>query len=103
MKACDSKLKSSLMEAMELDDARLEEEMKNYEPHVFSAEFESRMEELFKVQERKSKRRNALRFIAAAVIIALLTGGIIFIGSEDLRASEMSINILEWLEDFFTV
>lgn len=103
MKACDDKLKDSLMEAMELDVARLKAEMEKTEPHTFSPEFEQKMEKLIREVDRKSKMRSAWRFAAAAVIVALLTGGILFIGSDDLRASEMSINIREWFEGFFTV
>lgn len=103
MKACDEKLKSCLMEAMELDDARLEEEMKHCEPHVFSYAFEEKMQELMKVQKRKSKAYAGIRYIAAAVITLLLTGGILFIGSEEAHASVLGIDILEWLDKFFTV
>ena len=103
MKAYDEKLKSSLVEAMKLDNARLEEEMKHCEPHVFSEDFERRMEKLLTVHRRKNKFRTCFRYIAAAVLVLLLAGGILFIGSEDLRASQMSIDILEWLDEFFTV
>lgn len=103
MKASDEKLRESLREAMRLDQARLEEEMKNCEPHVFSEEFERQMEEMMQVQKRKSRFGSHLRYIAAAVVVLLLTGGILFIGSEDLHASELQIDIREWLDNFFTV
>jgi len=103
MKACDEKLKNSLMEAMELDVARLKEQTANTEPHTFSPEFERNMEKLIKQVERKSKMRAAFRYVAAVLVVTLLTGGIIFIGSGSLRASEMSISIREWFESFFTV
>lgn len=103
MKASDEKLRESLREAMRLDQARLEEEMKNCEPHIFSEEFERQMEEMMQVQKRKSRFGSHLRYIAAAVVVLLLTGGILFIGSEDLHASELQIDIREWLDNFFTV
>lgn len=103
MKTCDEKLKSCLIEAMKLDNARLEEEIKHCEPHIFSEEFEQRMEELLTVHKRKSKFQTCFRFIAAAVLVALLTGGILFMGSEDLHASNLSIDIQEWLDKFFVV
>lgn len=103
MKASDEKLRESLREAMRLDQERLEEEMKNCEPHVFSEEFERQMEEMMQVQKRKSRFGSHLRYIAAAVVVLLLTGGILFIGSEDLHASELQIDIREWLDNFFTV
>ena len=103
MKACDENLKNSLMEAMELDVARLKEQTANTEPHTFSPEFEQNMEKVIKMVERKSKMRAAWRYAAAVLVVTLLTGGIIFIGSDSLRASEMSISIREWFESFFTV
>lgn len=103
MKACDNKFKSSLLEALELDETRLKEEIKNHEPHVFSASFERRMEELLKVHRRRSKLQSVCRYAVAAVLTLLLAGGILYTGSQDLSASETKIDILKWLEDFFTV
>ena len=103
MNACDNKLKSSLVEAMKLDNARLEKELQHCEPHVFSPDFERRMEKLIKAQRSKGKIRNCFRYIAAAVMVLFLTGAILFMGSEDLNASEFSIDILEWLDECFTV
>ena len=103
MNACDNKLKSSLVEAMKLDNARLEKELQHCESHVFSPDFERRMERLIKIQRSKGKSRNCFRYIAAAVMVLFLTGGILVIGSEDLNASELNIDILEWLDEYFTV
>lgn len=103
MKACNEKLKSSLMEAMKLDNARLEEEMQHCEPHIFSPEFERRMENLLVVRRSRDKVRGALRYIAAAVLVLFLTGGILLMGSEDLSASGLKINIVEWLDKFLKV
>lgn len=103
MKACDEKLKSSILEAIELDDARLEEELKNCEPHVFSAKFEREMDELFERYRRKKKLRRIRRYAMAAAVVLLLTGGIFYLGSGDLRATKTNIDILEWFENFFTV
>ncbi len=103
MNACDNKLKSSLMEAMKLDNARLEKELQHCELHVFSPDFERRMERLIKIQRSKGKIWNCFRYIAAAVMVLFLTGGILVIGSEDLNASEFNIDILEWLDEYFTV
>ena len=103
MKACDEKLRDSILRVMEQEDAELEEEMKQFEPHVFSESFEKKMEEVMRVQARKSKRSSIIRYVAVAVVVALLVGGILFIGSEDLRASEIGVGILEWMENFFVV
>lgn len=47
-KAAMEKFRVSLDEAMKLDDAQLEEEMKDLPPHKFSEDFERKMAELFK-------------------------------------------------------
>ena len=102
MSACDKKLKASLMEAMELDRKQLEAEMQHAEPHVFSDIHEKKMEKLLQRQKRKQKTRGVVRYVVAACIVLLLTGGILMISSEDLRASKLSIDIIEWLEAFFS-
>lgn len=103
MNACDSKLKSCLLSIMEEEEVRLKEELKHTEPHVFSAEYRETMDKAMQVHKRKEKRDSIRRFAVAATIVALLTGYIIFIGSENLHASNFAIDILEWLEDFFVV
>ena len=103
MSACGKILKSSLVETMKLDNARLEKELQHCEPHVFSPDFERRMEKLIKTQRSKGKIRNCFRYIAAAVMVLFLTGAILFMGSEDLNASEFSIDIIEWLDECFVV
>ena len=103
MNACDKKLKSALVEAMRLDNARLEEELQCDEPHVFSPDFERRMEKIIRVHRSKNLVRICFRYVAAAVLVLFLTGGILFVGSDDLNASALSIDILEWLDEFFTV
>lgn len=103
MKACDKKLRDSLLRVMAEEEAMIREEMKLCEPHVFSDEFERKMAELMKVERRKSKRREIIRYVVTAAAVVLLVGGLIFIGSEDLNASGFGINILEWMENFFVV
>lgn len=102
MSACDNKLKDSLIEAMELDHKQLEAEMQNAEPHVFSDIHEKKMEKLLQRQKRRQKIRGVVRYMAAACIVLLLTGGMFMISSEDLHASKLSIDIIEWLEEFFS-
>ena len=57
------------MEVMELENARLEEEMQNVEPHVFSTEFEQKMEEVMQIQKKINK---FFRSIAIFVMIAVI-------------------------------
>ncbi len=102
MRACDNKLRSSLVEAMRLDEQRLEAEMQGVTPHVFPDIHEQKMEKLMRSQNRKRKVRGVLRYAVAACLVLLLTGSILIISSEDLRASKLSVDIIEWLEDFFS-
>lgn len=53
MKKSDEKLRQSLLEAMAMDDAKLEEEMENVEQHIFSEKFERNMEKLFEQFKRR--------------------------------------------------
>ena len=102
MSACDNKLKSNLVEAMELDNQRLEAEMQDVAPHTFSDIHEKTMEKTMRIYSQKSSKSRKLRFIVAACLALLLTGSIFIIGSKDLSASKLSIDIIEWLEEFFS-
>ena len=97
------KLKSCITEVMDDLDDELEEEMENLEPHVFSEEFEKKMEDLIQTQNRKARRYDAVRYIAAVVVTVLLVGGVLFVGNEEVRASKIGVDILEWMEGFFVV
>lgn len=103
MKACDRILKESLMELMELDLAREKENLTHCEPHVFSENFERRMELLFKRHRRRVRMRETLRHVAAAVMVVFLTGTILLVGSEKTQASLLNLPILEWLDDYFSL
>ncbi|MBQ8815900.1 MAG: DUF4367 domain-containing protein [Lachnospiraceae bacterium] len=104
MKNCNEKIKSSLEEAMRLDEARLEEEMRNVEPHIFSEAFEKQMEELFETHKKKRKYSHCLRYAAAAAaVVILLVGSMAMIGSQHLRASVSEFDIAEWREDCFVM
>ena len=96
-------LKACIMEVMEKKEDELEEEMKNFEPHVFSKKFEEKMEAVMTVEKRKTKRYNAVRYVAAAIVTVLLVGGVIFIGNEEIRASKIGVEVLQWLENSFVV
>ena len=54
-KELEKKLHDICMTMMELEEARIEEEMKNAEPHVFSKEFEKNMEALIRSLDSKKK------------------------------------------------
>ena len=103
MKACDKKLRDSILRVMNEEDAAIDEEMKQSEPHVFSESFEKKMEELMKVQSHKHKRSYIIRYVAATAAVVLFISGIMFVGHEDLRASDFSVSIREWMENFFVI
>ena len=103
MKACDKKLRDSLLRVMNAEENAIREEMKQEEPYVFSESFEQKMKELMQVQKSKSKRRYVIRYAVAAVAVVLLIGGILFIGSDELRASDFGVKIQMWMENFFVV
>lgn len=102
-KISNKRLHECIVKMMELEDRLLEEEMKHAEPHVFSAEFERKMEEVMRVQTRVCKHSDVVRYLASAAVVILMVFGLLFIGNEDLRASDFKINVLEWMEEFFVV
>lgn len=103
MKACDKKLRDSLLRVMNAEENAIREEMKQEEPYVFSESFEQKMKEMMQVQKRKSKRRYIIRYAAAAAAVVLVIGGALFVGSDELRASDFGVKIQTWMENFFVV
>ena len=110
MSVSDDKLKKCLTEAMKLDLARLEEEMKYCEPHVFSKEFEQKAESLFTIQqvEKKpclfrKKMIGSLKYIAALLVVSILVGGTFVSQQSNAKASALNIDIQAWFDKFFTV
>lgn len=103
MKACNEKLKSSLMEAMKLDNAKKDEELQREQPHQFSADFEKKMEDLMRVDNRKKGSRGSIHYGFAAAMALFLVGGTLFISSSGLGASKIGVDILEWLDEFFVI
>ncbi len=102
MSACDNKLKSSLIQTMKLDQEILEAEMQTVALHEFSDAHQKKMDKLFLVQKHKQKIHGVVRYVVAACLVLVLTGSIFIISSKDLYASKLSIDIIEWLEDFFS-
>ena len=103
MRTSNKKLKESLLRVAQSEEAALEEEMKGCEPHIFSEEFEKKMEKVMEIRARKVKRYYMMRYAAAMIVTVLLVGGILFVGNEEARASKVGIDILEWMENFFMV
>ena len=110
MSVCDEKLKKALLEVWEKEDARLEEDLKQCEPHVFSKKFERNMYRLLNNCGRERApygfRQKLTPFwkpLAAVAVICIMICGILLTQSSSLQASALRIDILEWLDEFFTV
>ena len=58
MNECNEKLKEALLEAMRLDNEWLEKQIENCEPHVFSEEFERKMQALLVVKGKETDEKN---------------------------------------------
>lgn len=56
-----------------------------------------------RVEKRKTKRCNAVRYVAASIVTVLLVGGLVFVGNEEARASKVGVEIQEWLSNAFVV
>ena len=102
-KVSEQLLHDSIMKVIDAEDVMLKEEMKDVPPYIFSVEFERKMEEVMRVQTRVCKHSDVVRYLASAAVVILMVFGLLFIGNEDLRASDFRINVLEWFEDFFVV
>lgn len=109
-KLTDEMLHEAALRMFELEEKQLEEEMKNAEPHVFSAEFEQKIAAILngedprlKAAKRKKKMYRMLRYTAAIVVTAVLMVGVIFNGSESVTASNMRMQIKQWLADAFVI
>ena len=99
----DEKLAASILRVMNQEEEAIQAEIKKEGPHVFSEEFEKKLEKVMEVRARKAKRYNVMRYAAAMIVTFLLVGGILFVGNEEARASKVGIDILEWMENFFLV
>lgn len=103
-------LHQAILKVTDQEERELNEEMKHAKPHVFSAEFEHKMEELMKVQtpemktaKRKKKFLHAAQYTAAAIVTVALLGGLLFSGNKNVTASQMKFRITQWLENAFVV
>lgn len=102
-KISEDVLRDSIIRVMNAKESKEDAEMAQTEPYVFSENFEKKMEEILRGETRKNKLRYPIRYVAATLVSVLLVSGLIFIGNEDARASKVSIEIQDWLDDFFLV
>lgn len=97
----NDKLKQCLIEAMEADIAKLKEQAESSEPHVFSEEFEAKMQAIIDGVEKKSKHL-AMRRIAIATVAALvLVVGGLGISTSNANASKTVVDIVAWIKEYF--
>ncbi|MBE5853484.1 MAG: hypothetical protein E7299_11145 [Lachnospiraceae bacterium] len=97
----NDKLKRCLIEAMEADVTKLKEQAESSEPHVFSEEFEAKMQAIIDGVEKKSKHL-AMRRIAIATVAALvLVVGGLGISTSNANASKTVVDIVAWIKEYF--
>ena len=103
MQNINAKLGEALREATSIDLEVLEEEMKGVEPHVFSDRFNKNMKKLF-WRIRVQAAVGYLKRHAAVAVIALLfiSGAIWFISAEAANASKPSVDVLAWIQEYFS-
>ena len=103
MKKSEKKLAASILRVMNQEEEEIRAEMQREGPHIFSEEFEKKMEKVMEVRARKVKQEKVFRYAAATIVTALLVGGILFVGNEESHASNVGIDILKWVENFFLI
>ena len=106
----DEALRQAIIKVTDQEEQQLKEEMKHATPHVFSAEFECKMEELMKVETPKMRAAKCkekifgyAQYAIAAVVTVLLLGGLIFSGNKKMTASQMKFCVTQWLENAFVI
>ena len=100
-KAADEKLREGLRECMQQKNAMLDEEIEQYEDHVFSDKFETEMKKLFVVRNKKSERARIFKYAVSVAAALLVVVGIVSASATSTKATLPSIDILEWLDDHF--
>ena len=100
-KAADEKLRESLRECMQGKNVMLDEEMEQYEEHVFSDKFETEMKKLFVVRNKKAERAKVLKYAVSVAAALLVVVGIAATSITYTKATLPSIDILGWLDNYF--
>lgn len=101
-KETNEKLHQAVLEAIELDDARLDAELQNIPKHQFSEKFERQMNELLCKYRKKKMRKKIIRHVAAAAaVVVCITGGLALSSFNNAQASKPGLNIAAWLKAHF--
>ena len=103
----DEVLHNVALNCMKKESSALEE-MINSKPHVFSEEFERKMQEVMRVEtpaERaarlRKKRVQKIQIVATIIVTVVLAAGLMFQGNRNVLASDMKMRITQWLENAF--
>ena len=100
-KAADEKLREGLRECMQQKNAMLDEEVEQYEDHVFSDKFETEMKKLFVVRNKKSERARIFKYAVSVAAALLVVVGIASASVTSTKATLPSIDILGWFDTHF--
>ena len=100
-KAADEKLREGLRECMQQKNAMLDEEIEQYEDHVFSDKFETEMKKLFVVRNKKTERAKVFKFAVSVAAAVLVVVGIASASLTSTKATLPSIDILGWFDTHF--
>ena len=100
-KAADEKLRESLRECIRKKSAMFDEEMEQYEDHVFSDKFETEMKKLFVVRNKKTERAKIFKFAVSVAAAVLVVVGIASASVTSTKATLPSIDILGWFDTHF--
>lgn len=95
----DQEIKEGLRKAFELENAIYEASGKA-EDHVFSQEFEAKMQELLTVHKKKEKMRGTYRYVISAVAVFLVVF-CVTATSVSSKASLPVVDILGWFSEHF--
>lgn len=100
-KAADEKLREGLRECMQQKNAMLDEEIEQYEDHVFSDKFETEMKKLFVVRNKKSERARIFKYAVSVAAALLVVVGIASASATSTKATLPSVDILGWFDNHF--
>ena len=100
-KAADEKLREGPRECMQQKNAMLDEEIEQYEDHVFSDKFETEMKKLFVVRNKKSERARIFKYAVSVAAALLVVVGIASASVTSTKATLPSIDILGWFDTHF--
>ena len=100
-KAADEKLREGLRECMQQKNAMLDEEIEQYEDHVFSDKFETEMKKLFVVRNKKSERTRIFKYAVSVAAALLVVVGIVSASVTSTKATLPSIDIHGWFDTHF--